>query len=147
MPSISNRAFNTRLLVQTVSLDPAHYLLVPGRDHKAATVSHASEQRSTSHQITQVFLQTGSPPPPTFSGCWYIKQQGKPDAVQELCAHHVEEVFFYVHITSTTEPKATAEQTLDSCCQSFRGAHTPFLPLTIYGTVAGSYGQVPGQEQ
>lgn len=45
------------------------YLLMSSRDHKATTVSHASEQGSGSYQVTQVFLQTRSPPP-AFSVCW-----------------------------------------------------------------------------
>ena len=132
-----------RLFVQTVGLNPAYYLLMP-RDHKAATVSHASEQESRPHQITEVFLQTGSPPPPAFSVCWYVKQQGEPEVIQELCAYCVQEVFFYIHTSSTAEPKTTAEQPVDLCCLSFRTVHTPFPALAIYGTVAG---EVPGQEQ
>lgn len=112
---------------------------MPSRDHRAATVSHASQQGSRLHQITQVFLQTESPPPPAFSVCRYVKLQGKPEAIQELCRKIPPLHDEHIHTSSTAEPKATAEQTLDFCCPhlSEEPIH-PFCPLLSRGQ-----GQVP----
>lgn len=139
MSSISNSLQSEALSANGPSCP--HYLLMPSKQHKAATVPHASEQRNRSHLVTHIFLR--SPTSPTHAVHYYAKQQAKPEGIQQFCALHIE-VFFYTH-TSSTQVKSNGRATsLDFWCPSFGWVPTPLLPLTIYGMVAIPYRGVPG---
>lgn len=119
MLSISKRAFNMRLLVQTVTLDPEHYLLVPSRHHKAATVPHTSKQgcmspkyhRSSYRQKVTCLLHS--------------------EATQELHAHHTEDVLFYIHTYSPAEGVSLGS--LVSLAHLLEESICPFCPLLYVG--------------
>lgn len=77
--------------MQTVTLDPEHYLLVPSRDHKAATVAHTSKQGSMSPKYHRSSYRQK------------VTRLLRSEATQELYAHHTEDVFFYIHTSSPAE--------------------------------------------
>lgn len=78
--------------MQTVTLDPEHHLLVPSRDHKAATVPYTSKQGSTSPKYQRSSYRQK------------VTHLLHSEATQELYTHHIDEVFFYIHTSSTAEP-------------------------------------------
>lgn len=134
MPSISNRASNVRLLVQTIILHPEHYLLVPSKDCNATVpLLHTPLSRGACHENTTA-LPTDSHPPPAL---W-----GYP---RTLCSSYRGVIFLHLHLFPcwVISYRASFWFLLPIL---YRSPYTLSAPA-LCGTVAGLYRQVPSQEQ